>query len=356
MTNHDFDEQDLDAAVAANIIDPKQKGALISLAQSRLHARAALLGDDEPFELFQGFAEIFISIGLAILVLGVAGLVDTLVTEGLSPFIVLSMCLGLAHYYLAHRRMVLPSITLLIGFTVSLSLLTMALVGTDPTLSVGATDLLITGVVNVVVLGVFYRKYRLPFAMVLIGISGLGVFLAAAHLVADGPRFDIFAEKFFDLRENVGMALAVLLFGILAFAAAMRFDLQDPHRVGTASKSAFWLHVLAGPAIINTVTVTLFNVGGAAGTALTTGLMVIVALVSLVIDRRSFLTAGIIYVVTVISLLTDGLGDLSGFLDALIVGLLITVLGTWWRPLRYRLMRWLPAFPGKDQLPPYNAG
>lgn len=353
MRKHMMDDQDLDAAVAANIIDPKQKGALVSLALNRQQARTMLDADDEPFELFQGFAEIFISIGLVILVTGVVGLVDTLVIEGLSPLLVLVMCLGLAHYYLAHRRMVLPSITLLIGFTTSLSFITLAFVDADPSYSIDARDLLITGLVNVVVLCLFYVKYRLPFTMALLGVSGVTVFLAAARMIAGDTGVDIFDDDFFDLRHNLSVSLAFLLFGIVAFAAAMRFDLRDPHRVGTASKSAFWLHLIAGPAIINTVMVTLFNVGGVAGTVLTIGLMIIVALMSLVIDRRSFLTAGIIYVVAVISLATDGFGELSVFVDALLVGLLITVLGTWWRPLRHRVMRALPEFAGKDRLPPF---
>ena len=38
----------------------------------------------------------------------------------------------------------------------------------------------------------------------------------------------------------------------------------------------------------------------------------------------------------------------------LILGFLITALGTWWVPLRAGLMRALPDFPGKHRLPPYS--
>ncbi|KAG1713748.1 ATP-dependent protease subunit HslV [Nymphon striatum] len=54
-------------AAAAGIIDEAQAARLNILVNEREGRRAMNLSDDEPFELFQGFSEIFISIGLIIL-------------------------------------------------------------------------------------------------------------------------------------------------------------------------------------------------------------------------------------------------------------------------------------------------
>jgi hypothetical protein len=39
----------------------------------------------------------------------------------------------------------------------------------------------------------------------------------------------------------------------------MIFDMSDPHRVTRRAASGFWLHVIAAPAIVNTVALTLFD-------------------------------------------------------------------------------------------------
>jgi hypothetical protein len=73
--------EDLRAAVAAGIIDERKLARLKALADDRGGRRAALPAEDEPFEFFRGFSEIFISIGLIILLSGVvlaAGLVRRL--------------------------------------------------------------------------------------------------------------------------------------------------------------------------------------------------------------------------------------------------------------------------------------
>ena len=66
--------EDLRAAVAAGILSEAQAASLLALANDRSGQRATLPSEDEPFEFFRGFSEIFISIGLIILLTGVTGL------------------------------------------------------------------------------------------------------------------------------------------------------------------------------------------------------------------------------------------------------------------------------------------
>ncbi len=82
--------------------------------------------------------------------------------------------------------------------------------------------------------------------------------------------------------------------------------------------------------------------------------LLVITLLALVIDRRSFLTAAIAYIALVIAWVM-GEGDGSQWIFILIVlGALITAIGTWWVQLRARVMKLLPEFPGKGRLPPYS--
>lgn len=345
-------ERDLDSAVGKGIITASQRDQLLGMTQPSSPHRASQ--DDEPFEIFQGFAEIFVAVGLVIFLVGVGGLIETVVASGLSPFVLLAMSCGLGHYYAKHRRMTLPSIVSLLGATMSFVWLFAAFIdGFDPFSRSTPSETLVVGSATFVLLCLIYRGYRLPFTMFPAGVSLLVVLLAVAELVSGSGGKGLLTDDFFDLRENVEAALGVLGFGLLVFVAALHFDLQDPHRTGGASKTAFWLHILAGPAIVNTVTLTLFNIGGAAGHVMTVTMLVVTAFVSLVIDRRSFLTAGLVYIGAVLGLLTDAFGDNGLYLNALIIGLLVTSLGTWWRGLRGVVMSALPDFPGKHKLAPY---
>ncbi len=65
-----MDRDDLRAAVGAGIVTEAQAASLASLADSRRGARTDLAVGDEPFELFKGFNEVFIVVGLLILAMG----------------------------------------------------------------------------------------------------------------------------------------------------------------------------------------------------------------------------------------------------------------------------------------------
>ena len=92
------------------------------------------------------------------------------------------------------------------------------------------------------------------------------------------------------------------------------------------------------------------------GYGLAASALVIIAIVALVIDRRSFLTAGIIYIGIIMAWALDtGSGDeWSIAITLLIMGAMITALGTWWVQLRGAIMKKLPNFPLKHRLPPYE--
>lgn len=352
---------DLRAAVASGLITEMQAVGLATFAQSRAGQRAAMPAEDEPFEFFKGFSEIFVSIGLIILLAGISMLVSWLGGPTmliLLPVLAAAIAWWWATYFTLKRRMNLPSMVLATAYGSGLFGSALALFGQASLPDRAA--LVLAALVAVAAMALWYRRFRLPFAMFVLGLFALAAIYAltagAQALIglSDGTGL---AGGIFDLRSSPQFSLATLLFGVLAFVGAMWFDTRDPYRLGRHAATAFWLHLLAAPALVNTVALTLYNIGGTTGMLTTAAALALIAALALVIDRRSFLTAGIAYIALVISWAVQGGGG-GGFghwtMIMLLLGALVTALGTWWVPLRTGLMTRLPDFPGKSRLPPYG--
>ena len=347
--------EDLRAAVAAGIISEAQAASLSALANNRAGKRASLPSEDEPFEFFRGFSEIFISVGLVILLSGVAALLAAFGGFALLTLVPLA-CAAIAWwwagYFTLKRRMTLPSMVLATAFGVGIVIFAftaLAQTGLDERM------IAILGFsASALALVAWYQRFRLPFAAFLTGAAVLAavysITASAANvvgLVGSGGY-----QALFDLGESPAFATATLLFGIGAFLVGMWFDTRDPHRLGRHSATAFWCHLLAAPALVNTVAVTLLNGGGTGFLAIA---LVLIALLALVIDRRSFLTAAIVYIAIVITWVMGESGGTGWILTLLLLGGFITAMGTWWVQLRAAVMRVLPDFPGKSRLPPYGS-
>ncbi len=352
--------EDLRAAVAAGILSEAQAAALSALVSTRAGKRAAMPAEDEPFEFFRGFAEIFISIGLVILLAGILGLV-TIMSQGLLltalPLITAVVAWWFANYFTLKRRMTLPSMVLAVAF--GSGLLTFVFTIVAPNLANGRMIAILGFGLAAAGMIAWYLRFKLPFAAFLAGCFTLGVVYSVtasatnvAEVVTGSALGDGGYRSFFDLNENPAFATATLLFGIGAFLVGMWFDTRDPHRLGRHSATAFWCHLLAAPALVNTVAVTLLNGGGTGFLAIA---LVLITLLALVIDRRSFLTAAIAYIAIVISwVMGEGDGTQWIFI-LLLLGAFITAIGTWWVQLRAWVMGALPDFPGKSRLPPYGS-
>ena len=346
--------EDLRAAVAAGILDEAQAARLKALADDRAGKRATLPAEDEPFEFFRGFSEIFISIGLIILLSGVTALLAgfggfALLT--LVPLLSAAIAWWWATYFTLKRRMTLPSMVLASAYGAGILIFAFTVLarsGIDERgVAVGGFLLAALGMV------LWYRRFRLPFAAFLTGGAVLGavysITASAANVIGVmGGGY----QGLFDLGESPAFATATLLFGVGAFLVGMWFDIRDPHRLGRHSATAFWCHLLAAPALVNTVAVTLMNGGGIGFLAIA---LVLITVLALVIDRRSFLTAAIVYIAIVIAWVMGEGGGTSWIFVLLLLGAFITAIGTWWVQLRARVMLLLPDFPGKSRLPPYGS-
>lgn len=345
--------EDLRAAVAAGIIDEAQAARMKALADDRNGRRAAMPAEDEPFEFFRGFSEIFISIGLVILLSGVTAMLAwfggfALLTA--VPLLTAGIAWWWAGYFTLKRRMTLPSMVLATAYGIGIVIFAFTLLNQgamdERATAIGGFALAAAGMV------LWYRRFRLPFAAFLTG----GFVLAAIYaLTASAANIAGLGaggyDALFDLRESPAFATATLAFGMGAFLVGMWFDTRDPHRLGRHAATAFWCHLLAAPALVNTVAVTLLN-GGGIGLLLPA--LLAITVLALVIDRRSFLTAAIIYIAIVIGWVMGGGEGTQWIFILIVLGALITAIGTWWVQLRAWVMKMLPNFPGKDHLPPYS--
>ncbi len=351
MMNRD----DLRAAVGAGIVSESQAASLASLADRRRGARTDLAEGDEPFELFKGFNEVFIVVGLLILSMGWAGVVGiAYAAEITNPqqaamlygSIGALIIWGMSEYFIRRRRMVGPAIALSILFAGNAALaLTTYFAQPFMVAQQDYGSLPLPFILGTAAIGVFWYRFRVPFAMAMIAV---GFFIVAILMAATSQGTPQDPSDLFLLSAGGPFAWITLVLGFAVFAAAMAFDMSDPHRVTRRSANGFWLHVVAAPALVNTLALTLLD-RDAHWVLL--GVMLVFALVAIIIDRRSFLIAAIGYIVALASTVFDGE---TTALTVLILGGILLLLGAFWEKFRARLLRLMPRFVPLHRLPPSN--
>ncbi|MCB1341464.1 MAG: hypothetical protein KDK24_10465 [Pseudooceanicola sp.] len=350
---------DIRAAVASGLLNERQAASLTALAHSRRGAREDLDPGDEPFELFRGFNEIFIMVGLCILASGWIGVAAWKIYGDMITWksTLATVCLVsagliwlLAEYFIRRRRMVGPAILLTIFFAgnavfgfVQWKAQVFMLAQED------YSSLILPGFLSVAAVGVFWLRFKVPFAM---AIMALGLFATALVMAATRAGVPKSVEDLFVLSGQGVFAWITLALGIATFAVAMIFDGSDPHRVTRRSAQGFWLHLVASPMIINTVALSLLARQSVTAQWQILGLMAVFAVVAVVIDRRSFLLAAIGYVVAVILALNPLTEDVAFAVLILALGVFLVVLGAFWARIRGALIAVLPLGRLRHYLPP----
>jgi hypothetical protein len=333
-----YSESELAKAVEAGILAPAQLDALRAhIAAQRGETSTA---DDEQIRLVTGFNDIFVTIAVALVIFASAS-----VGGGLA---VALASWGMAEVFTRQRRMALPSIVLLLSFTLGLGL------------AVG-------GLVN----AAYPRSLAYPFAtrpawqdgMVLASgalAAGLG---AAAHwwrfrvaITVAAAVASLVALLLAGLVSISGQSLdsgilppAALLCGFGVFTFAMRWDLGDPARVTQKSDIAFWLHLLAAPLIAHPLFYWMGILGGGdigAGKALgVVAVYLLFALVALAVDRRALLVSALAYVLVALGRLLEAYGvvETSIALTALVIGSALLALSAFWGRIRAMVLGLFPS-------------
>lgn len=350
---------DLRAAVGSGLVTEAQAASLSALSDSRRGARENLSDGDEPFELFKGFNEIFIVVGLCILATGWIAVNGAVLAFNLSSYqshvigaavVSAAVIWLLSEYFVRRRRMVAPAIALSVMFAGN-AVTGFSAAFAEPFM-VAQQDLssLIVGMVlSLLAVGVYWWRFRVPFAMAIMAVGVFAVALVfAASQSGETPDF----ESVFLLSANGPFAWITLIVGMAVFACAMIFDMSDPHRVTRRAAQGFWLHVVAAPALVNTIALSLLERDGTGAQFALLAVMLVFALVAIVIDRRSFLIAAIGYMVALAFTVFDD-ASAAGW-TILALGIVLVALGAFWASIRAFLLSgpfaWLP----HNKLPPFH--
>jgi hypothetical protein len=342
-----IEQDDLAAGVAQGIITDAQASALRALAAGRAKARTAALSHEERFRFMRGFNDFFFASGVLLFGFGAAYFTGIAAPGNIVAAVVIWL---LAELLVGRMRLVLPGLLLVLFFAYFVSLaipieswagypvgmaygyptpfLGRAMGYAKPAVAI-ARALLIT------IAGlVFFARFRFPFA--LLPVAG-GLVIAAMTIAQIYLPF-------------VAAYAMLLLCGLLVFAAAMAFDVTDPDRTTRRADCAFWLHLLAAPLIVHSL---IRLTAGNSLQFMTTqaaltivGVVIVLTLVAVVIDRRALLVSTLTYLGIVIAYaLKAATVDQTQifFATLLVLGAMVLTLGVGWLPLRRVLMVLVPS-------------
>lgn len=368
-------DKQLDLAVSRAIITREQAEALAGLAGGDNNGNGqatemdfSVAASDEPFRLLKGFRDFFIAIGIVILAVGLSMFVGSgpfalgvsdnsngvmLVGTGWSDILALLVLVGIAiaisEWVTKSQRLPLSSLVLTLVFALWAGFLASSVfyvAATGATVEGNFVGELapyagITGAIAALIW--YYRRYRLPFVLLpLAGSAVLGVVMLSGAFDLDS--------------DSVVARIAIGLSGVGVFVAAMWYDMKDRYRTTRLSECAFWLHLLAAPMIVHSV---LFNgLEGTIGSITILMVVAVLAIFALIIDRRAMLVSALIYlgysIFTIIKSVST-LGDLNNSAAFVILGVFVLGLGLGWAQIRRFFVTNLVWRSLRDKLPPVIA-
>jgi len=366
-----FDKSDIRAAVEGGAISDEAAKRFEAFLKARNDPDRML--DPENLRFLSNFNDIFLTIGIVILMTGLGFLswiaasnifgVGAIFEGGQPPpdlinrfkiaisLVPTTLIVGawlLAEYFCGKRRLLLPSMALSVTIvSAAAALMTILLMPTDESeLAQRGSDVegfvfgLGYGALGAAVFAsaaIFWR-FRLPFSLFLLAGSIAGLFYTVVGDLLGG--------------DQVFSGATVLGVGLATLVVAIWFDMRDPMRSSRTSDQAFWLHLAAAPQIIFGVRGLILGSGFApAGAADATVMLVVLiafGLLSLALNRRALIVSGLLTFGGTLWVLVDsfgGGGDVltNVMLTALLVGGAIVLLGGGWRTARRALLKLIPS-------------
>ena len=349
-----FDRTDLRAAVGANILSADQASRLEAFLLSRKDDGAGneQVGQ-ENLRFLANFKDVFITLGLVILFIGVSTMVGMVASPALlagsvfsgvvSALIVGGLAWVLLEYFCGRRRLLLPSMALTLIFTGFISLAITAFVASM--MGIGSEfDVLdifgTTGRLGVTAFlsaagaaAAIYFRFKLPFSLAVIALAVAGAIY-------------VFLGFFGNAAWLIGGA-GFFLMGLCTLAVAVWYDMKDPERIRKASDNAFWLHLAAAPQVIVGVStmVTGSNIfaGSTSGTDNSTqgltllALLLTIGIVSLALNRRALIAASLVTFIVTLSFVLSRAGlDASNIfiMVTILIGTGVVLLGAGWKTAR----------------------
>lgn len=348
-----MDQRDIDAAKQAGILDESKAAELTAFFKDRRLPNTGDVTEEQTLRFLSNFNDIFISIGLVILSIGVMMASGAMLGGSGNAFVILAPILVvmwlLLEYFAGRRRLVLPSMTLSVLFTFTFTLLAALwanglgdLNSAGESFSLNTSDNFdtIKGVAlwsaggAAIGAGLIFYRFRLPFALFLIALA-----------IAAGLYTEAFSNGNV---SSIYSGSASLLIGSITLAVAILFDMRDPKRQTLNADNAFWLHLAAAPqimlglrAIFSGGTFDTLTAGEAIPLLLALGVF---SVLSLALNRRALIAAGLLSFWLAISAITDqsmsGTTQIS--ISLLLLGGGIVLLGAGWKTARRFVLAFMP--------------
>lgn len=351
-------DEHIDLGVAEGIITAEQATRLRALAARSPAANSAAADfhdsdvdpDDERFRLIGGFNDVFVAIGILLLVFALFGLRSAIGFGVGFAFVAMAAAWGLSEVFARRLRLALPAIALALMFAgaggIAAYMLGSGLLPTPVEDDGSLAPIYLLSGIGVAIAAALHRwRFAVPIDTALIA-AGLVCAVVGGLEVAGVMHGD--TER----------ALVSGVLGALIFAAAVRIDATDTSRLTRRSDVAFWLHLLAAPMLVQSVSTLLLGSAGEFVQAV--GMLVLFAVfgvIAIVLDRRALLVSGLSYAGFAIGyLLSEGLAkDISLSLTLLGLAALILLLSAKWRALRNGALRVLPLGRFRQLVPPASA-
>ncbi len=311
--------------------------------------------ESEMPRFIRGFHDILISIGI------IAGLIGLLGIG--SAFAVVPGVIVLAEIFVKRQRLALPAFVLTGFFSASVFVATIPIVDEIYT---GMRDIwepyAVFFVVLALALSAFYWRYRVPVAFAALMVSGIATIVLTIHAII--LRLSGKDNLVFDYPSVWSLLLGS--FAVLVFGFALRLDLADPLRITRRSDAAFWMHLVAAPALLYTMISLIFLNSASnwfntdmgitqAGSIIASVIMLM--LVGIILDRRAFVTSGLASLgYAFYAVFTKG--GFEGietktifFAILMLLGGVVLSLGLGWLPLRRLILSVMP-LQAQNRLPP----
>jgi hypothetical protein len=328
---------DLDEAVRSGIITEQQALALQDLPAKRHAARHQHALSDERFVFMKNFNEFFIALGVVLLGVGLWAAAATLPSLGVAfPVIFIAVMWGLAEYLTRKLKLTLPSIVLAIFIVPGLAYYVHGVIsmGSEETAWFATSaDMRLPGLAAIVAALLFYLRFRLPFALLLLAGSCVVTFLDVCVRLFDEPSQGVIYILF-------------LIAGFATLAAAQWYDMSDRERLTRRSDCGFWLTLIAAPLIVHPIAGIISSGQDvtAQSNILTIAAVVLFALIALIIDRRAFLVSSLAYLGGALVYAFTQLGGEQNaiWITLLLMGASVILLGVGWHRARRAVMQFVP--------------
>ncbi len=322
-----YSEEDLSSAIDAGVIT---KDTAQAFREHIANNRTSPIVDEEHFRLITGFNDIFVVIACFLLLVSVSW-----IARSIHPFLggmaQAATAWGLAEFFTLKRRMALPSIVLLLAFVGGVFVAGLAACQNS-----GWSSELQTGVVSAIAAiaaWLHWQRFKVPITVA----AGIATVVASIMFLL----FGLVSET----RE--WMIPIIFIAGVIVFLLAMKWDSSDIQRQTRRSDVAFWLHLVAAPLIVHPIFALLNVFDNAIGlwqAVLVTLLYIVIAIISVSIDRRALMVSALIYVLYAFNTILEQYGVVSlGFaFAALSIGSGLLILSAFWHDCRTFIVQHYP--------------